>query len=107
MHDVDLILEALVEHLVDGSDSQILVDHLLVVKFKTNNPRVYLIVGAVFWNRDLVVESDEVFISFDDGLLGVWIVEDLGAGDDVLEGSILDHSSELSDNLLALSVVWL
>jgi len=77
MHHAYLILEAIMQHLINRSDCEVLVHHLFVIKFKPDNPRVNVIVNLLFKDGNFVVKSNKFLICLDNCLLGVWIVEDL------------------------------
>jgi len=83
------------------------VNHLLVVEFESDNPRVCSLVCGIIKDRNFVVKGNKLLVSLDDGLFGVRIVEDLRARNDMLQSCVLNDSSKLGDNLFTLSVLFL
>ena len=65
------------EHFVDCSDGQVLVHHLLIIKFESDNPWIDSIIGTFLKNWDFIVQVDKLLVSLYDGFLWIWIIEDL------------------------------
>lgn len=105
VHHADLLSKHLMKHLVDGRDGQVLLYHPLVIKLKSDDPwAITAILGLVLQRWYLIVERDKLLVRLDDGLLWIWIVEDLRAADNMLQCRVLDLSADVRDDFLVLSV---
>lgn len=75
--DVDLaFIDFFVQLVIDLLNVQISINHLLCIQLKTHNPRTNGVCINVIETDILIIEINKLLISFDDGLLRVWVVVD-------------------------------
>lgn len=106
LHDVELVLERVVQLSLDLLHRQVLKVDLLIVQLEAQQPGHSVITSISINGRHLIVESHESFIVLDYSVERIRVVVDRGGPHDMAQSSVLDFSAKLSGHLLVLLVLW-
>mmetsp|Transcript_49544 Transcript_49544/g.115627 ORF Transcript_49544/g.115627 Transcript_49544/m.115627 type:complete len:253 (-) Transcript_49544:1612-2370(-) len=99
---VKVILEVPQNPFSDFSHGQLLVGHDLVAELDTQQPRAASLRVLVFI-RQLVIQADPLLVFFNQGVLWVWVPENLRERSDLLKCGVLQHALHILGALLVLT----